>query len=261
MPELDQCVRNHASEFSTVELGLIGGKHLELRIFDIRDDDGEIGGHVLLVRDVTQAKANAIALHNANAEMRSQLAKIEEMQSLLREQAIRDPLTGLYNRRFLDEILAKQISLSARGNSVFAVVMIDIDYFKSVNDRYGHAAGDIILRSLSDLLSHRSRAGDTVCRYGGEEFAVIMCDTSIEHATRRVDEWRAEFATLCHAIDGDDVARTFSAGVAGHPIDGIDAATLLKSADAALYAAKAAGRNQVKSAASTIGQDKLRLTI
>lgn len=261
MPELGRCVRDHASEVSAVELGLINGKHLELRIFDIRDDDGEIGGYLLLVRDITEAKANAMALQTANVEMRSQLARIEEMQSLLREQAVRDPLTGLYNRRFLDEVLAKQISLSARSKSVFVVVMIDIDCFKSVNDRYGHAAGDVVLQSLSNLLSRRSRAGDTVCRYGGEEFAVIMCDTSVAGATKRVDEWRAEFATLCHAFDGDDVARTFSAGVAAHPVDGIDAPSLLKSADTALYAAKAGGRNRVKRAASHMAQDDRQLAL
>lgn len=256
LPELDQHVPDRATAVTVVELDSIDGKHLELRFFAISDDTGEVGGHLLIVRDITEAKTNALALQNANAELRNQLAKIEEMQSLLREQAVRDPLTGLYNRRFLDEVLSKQVSLSARSKSIFAVVMIDIDYFKSINDRYGHAAGDTILQSLSTLLSHRSRAGDIVCRYGGEEFAVIMCGSSIEDAVRRVEEWRAEFAALCHAFDGDDVARTFSAGAATYPADGSDAETLLKSADTALYAAKAAGRNLVKRAVSKLVQDE-----
>jgi diguanylate cyclase (GGDEF)-like protein len=247
-PELERYLQSIQTETTTIEFISTSGAFLELRILVISDDQGELNGYVLILRDVSEAKASALALEQANEQLRAQLAKIEEMQVQLREQAIRDPLTGLYNRRFLDEILPKQIRQAAQNGASFAVVMIDIDHFKSVNDMYGHAAGDTLLRALGSLLLHYSRGADSVCRYGGEEFAVVMDSSNVQHAAHRVNEWRAAFAAQYHVVVGDEIARTFSAGVAQYPSDGADAPALLEAADRALYRAKLGGRNLVERA-------------
>lgn len=245
LPQLDidwpVCVDGTAR----VELPLDQGRYLELRIFSILHDNGEQFGHVLLVRDITQIKTSALALEAANVQLRVQLAEIEKMRLLLQEQVIRDPLTGLYNRRFLDEMLDKQVSAAARSGAPFSVVMIDIDHFKAINDTYGHSAGDEVLRALGRLLSHRSRTADSACRFGGEEFVVIMGTSSAEDAVRRVNAWRIEFAALDHGAGGGPPLVTLSAGVAAYPHHGAAARALLAAADAALYDAKNAGRNCV----------------
>jgi diguanylate cyclase (GGDEF)-like protein len=127
--------------------------------------------------------------------------------------------------------------------------MIDVDHFKSVNDVYGHALGDAILRALGGLLRQQVRPTDSPCRYGGEEFVVILRDVTLDLAVERIDELRTAFAALRFASNGLEVNRTFSAGVSLFPLHGRDEASLLAAADAALYAAKAAGRNQVWAAA------------
>ena len=220
-------------------------RHLELRTFAICDDDGNMTGAALIVRDVTEARTTSLALEQANAQLKAQLDTIQSMQAQLQEQVIRDPLTGLYNRLYLADALARELTCSARTQGTFAVVMIDVDHFKSVNDVYGHALGDAILRALGGLLRQQVRPTDSPCRYGGEEFVVIMRDVTLELAIERVNELRVAFSALRFASNRLDVSRTFSAGVALFPQHGRDEAALLAAADAALYAAKAAGRNQV----------------
>jgi diguanylate cyclase (GGDEF)-like protein len=171
------------------------------------------------------------------------------MQAQLQEQVIRDPLTGLYNRLYLGDALARELTWAGRTGNSFAVVMIDIDHFKSVNDDHGHALGDTMLRALGGLLRQQVRPTDSPCRYGGEEFVIVMRDVTLEQAVERIDDLRRAFADLRFASNDTQIGRTFSAGVALYPVHGNDEATLLAAADAALYAAKAAGRNRVVGAA------------
>jgi diguanylate cyclase (GGDEF)-like protein len=173
------------------------------------------------------------------------------MQAQLQAQVIRDPLTGLYNRLYLTDALARELTCSARTQGSFAVVMIDVDHFKTVNDVHGHALGDAMLRALGALLRQQVRPTDSPCRYGGEEFVLIMRDVTLGLAIERIDELRVAFSALRFATSGADVGRTFSAGVALFPLHGRDEAALLAAADAALYAAKAAGRNRVCAAVVT----------
>jgi diguanylate cyclase (GGDEF)-like protein/PAS domain S-box-containing protein len=243
-PELDTRVARAGATPTTTEFVHGDAQHLELRTFAICDD-GDILGYVLIVRDVTDARTTSLALEQANAQLKAQLDTIQSMQAQLQEQVIRDPLTGLYNRLYLADALARELTCSARTRSAFAVVMIDVDHFKSVNDVHGHAVGDAILRSLGGLLRQQVRPTDSPCRYGGEEFVVIMRDVTLDLAIERINELRVAFSALRFAADGVDVSRTFSAGVALFPSHGHDEASLLAAADAALYAAKAAGRNRV----------------
>ena len=250
LPELDARVDCAGTTPTTTEFVHGAVQHLELRTFAICDGDGEVSGYVLLVRDVTAARKTALALEGANEQLRTQLDTIQSMQAQLQEQVIRDPLTGLYNRLYLADALARELTCSARTGEAFAVVMIDVDHFKSVNDVHGHALGDAMLRALGGLLRQQVRPTDSPCRYGGEEFVVIMRDVTLAAAVERIDELRIAFSALRFPCNGVDVSRTFSAGVAVFPADGHDEATLLAAADAALYAAKAAGRNQVCRAAA-----------
>jgi diguanylate cyclase (GGDEF)-like protein len=249
LAELDEHVARLGDMPTTTEFVHGAARRLELRTFAICADDGNMIGAVLIVRDVTDARRTSLALERANAQLRAQLETIQSMQAQLQEQVIRDPLTGLYNRHYLAEALARELTCSARSQGSFAVVMIDVDHFKSVNDVHGHALGDAMLRALGSLLRQQVRPTDSPCRYGGEEFVIVVRDVTLGQAIERVNELRTAFAALRFASNGLDVSRTFSAGVALFPLHGHDEATLLAAADAALYAAKAAGRNQVCQAA------------
>nr|WP_197071479.1 diguanylate cyclase [Massilia sp. JS1662] len=251
LAELDEHVARLGTTPTTTEFVHGGARHLELRTFAICNDDGNTIGAVLIVRDVTEARTTSLALEQANTRLKAQLDTIQSMQAQLQEQVIRDPLTGLYNRLYLTDALARELTCSARAQGSFAVVMIDVDHFKTVNDVHGHALGDTLLRALGSLLRQQVRPTDSPCRYGGEEFVIIMRDVTLELAIERINELRVAFAALRFAANGVDVSRTFSAGVALYPMHGRDEATLLAAADAALYAAKGAGRNRVHAAAVT----------
>jgi diguanylate cyclase (GGDEF)-like protein/PAS domain S-box-containing protein len=168
------------------------------------------------------------------------------LRNALREQSIRDPLTGLYNRRYMEEALKQQLSRVTRHLHPLAIIMIDIDHFKDFNDKYGHAAGDVLLRELGRLLQSHVRGEDIACRYGGEEFILIMPDVSQEIAQHRAER-------LCRDVrqfqlqDGEQSYSgiTLSLGVALYPLHGRNMETVLRAADFALYKAKQQGRNQV----------------
>ena len=163
---------------------------------------------------------------------------------VLQNLMVRDSLTGLLNHTKTKEQLNIEVERMRRLGHEISLAMIDIDHFKKVNDTYGHATGDRVLRSLSRLLSQRMRQTDVVGRYGGEEFAVIMIGAGAENARRAIDKVRESWAQLPHFSNGREFHSTFSAGVASAPPFN-NAATLSEAADAALYQAKGAGRDRV----------------
>lgn len=191
-----------------------------------------------VVRDITATKRTEAAL-------REQLAQNEALQEQLRQQAVRDPLTGLFNRRFLEETLERELARIKRDKGRLSVAMIDIDHFKQVNDTYGHGAGDAVLQALGETLRAHTRGGDVACRFGGEEFVLVMPDAPLASAVERTDTVRQTFAASPVQYGGQSITVTFSAGVAGFPEHGDDARGLLRSADRALYEAKGSGRNRV----------------
>lgn len=203
------------------------------------------------------ASQAAIAIENARlySDAQKELAeRIEAEQKLLvlqkelEEQAIRDSLTGLYNRRFLDETLARELSRAERDKYSVSVVMLDLDHFKMFNDTYGHDVGDMMLKQLGKLLSSQVRAGDIACRFGGEEFVVVMPKASLTVARQRANDWRSKFETQVLIHEGEVLTATLSAGVAVYPLHGTSSDEIIRKADQAMYAAKAAGRNQVNTA-------------
>lgn len=171
------------------------------------------------------------------------------LRESLRVQSIRDVLTGLYNRRFLEETMAIEEQRARRSGIPIGVAMIDIDHFKHFNDTFGHDAGDALLRELGSCLRAQVREGDTACRYGGEEFTLILPGATVEVATQRAEALRAHIALLEVAYHGRTLGPvTLSIGVASYPQHGASWREVLTSADHALYRAKRGGRNRVLSA-------------
>lgn len=172
------------------------------------------------------------------------LGRLFRTESELIEMSFRDSLTGLYNRRFMDASLRREIASAHRHKQALSVVMLDIDHFKQVNDRFGHAIGDEVLERLGERLIQLTRSSDVACRYGGEEFTLILPKASLEDARRRADEIRADFASRAVVeTPSGPLHVTLSAGVA--TLGGTGAAEeLLQRADGALYEAKRAGRDR-----------------
>jgi len=174
------------------------------------------------------------------------LANIRLRESL-RIQSIRDSLTGLYNRRFLDQSLERELHRAARHAYPVGLIMLDIDHFKNYNDQYGHEIGDQMLRTLGHFLETSIRAEDFACRYGGEEFLIILPDTSREECTQRAIQICSGVRNLAGRVPGLPTETiTVSLGVAVFPADGETVEKILKASDQALYRAKAAGRNRVE---------------
>jgi diguanylate cyclase (GGDEF)-like protein len=168
------------------------------------------------------------------------------LRETLKYQSVRDSLTGLFNRRHMEESLERELLRSARNGKPVAVLMIDIDHFKRFNDSFGHEAGDILLRELGSLLSSQIRGGDIACRYGGEEFLVIMMDASLRCAAERAETLREQARNLQIHHHGETLRKvTISIGVAAFPDHGSSAQELINRADRALYKAKTSGRDRV----------------
>jgi diguanylate cyclase (GGDEF)-like protein len=186
---------------------------------------------------------------NAASNIALSLASLQ-LRDTLREQSIRDPLTRLFNRRFLEEALARELRLSGRNHLPVSVLFLDLDYFKKFNDTFGHDAGDMVLQSLADLFLRFFRTTDVCCRYGGEEFAIILPESSSKDAVIRADVLRAEVKSLRLQYKKEALGPlTVSIGVATYPEHGSTAEELLKIADQCLYESKARGRDVVTVAA------------
>jgi len=206
----------------------------------------------------SQLKDKNSELANLNSKLHKEISKRKEAEQELLFQAIRDPLTGLFNRRYLEESLEREIAKAIRYNLSLGLIMLDVDHFKAFNDTYGHLAGDVVLRYLSDLLVKYSRKEDIACRYGGEEFILVLPGTSIEVAKQRAEKLRSivERGKPIYHDDNRLPNVAISLGVAMLPDHANTAITLIATADDALYQAKENGRNQVVIQNRTIEQIK-----
>jgi diguanylate cyclase (GGDEF)-like protein/PAS domain S-box-containing protein len=223
--------------------------HEEQTIAPVVDESGAITHFIAIKQDVTEARRVQEELARASETLAQKVQEIEVLNAKLREQAVRDPLTALFNRRYLDETIAREVAGTSRAGLPLTVAALDIDRFKEVNDTYGHAAGDQVLVRLADVLRENTRASDLVCRFGGEEFVVVMPGATLEAATARAETWRETFAgEPVRVREGVAVSCTVSVGVALYrsPSETFDACLI--RADVALYAAKRGGRNRVVSA-------------
>jgi diguanylate cyclase (GGDEF)-like protein/PAS domain S-box-containing protein len=169
-----------------------------------------------------------------------------KLRELLRNQSIRDPLTGLYNRRYLEEALNRELHRAQRAGRLFSLVMLDLDHFKHFNDTFGHQVGDILLKEVAGAIKSRVRAGDLACRFGGEEFSLIISEVDTQGTYRCVDNIREAIKHLALHHRGQTLGTiTISAGIATFPAHGSNAEDLMRAADDALYRAKKGGRDRI----------------
>jgi diguanylate cyclase (GGDEF)-like protein/PAS domain S-box-containing protein len=173
------------------------------------------------------------------------LREMQALQEKLYEQSTQDALTGLYNRRYLNEALGRELVLAARHEHPVSVIICDLDHFKGINDCYGHSAGDEVLRAVSGLIRRHARASDICCRYGGEEFLLILPQTPESVAVTRAEALRRMIAVAAIPWGGTGLKVTASFGIATFPQAGRSPDALISAADRALYAAKTSGRNRV----------------
>lgn len=203
----------------------------------ITADESFSDEHRALLRNFTEH----IALALSNLKLRE----------TLRQQSIRDPLTGLFNRRYLEEAITIEVERAKRNNAPFSVMMLDLDHFKRFNDTHGHDAGDAVLQALGGFLQRQVRGGDIACRYGGEEFTLILPGTSLQVAQQRAEQLCEGVRSL--AVDFKDQLLgplTLSVGIATFPQHGMSGEIVLQAADVALYRAKREGRDRAVAAAA-----------
>ena len=196
---------------------------------------------LLLLAFMSTLAVTGLVLNAMVRERGRTMASLNEALQQLQEQAVTDSLTGLYNRRFLHDYLTRELARARRHGTSVALLMIDLDHFKRVNDTSGHAAGDAVLRMVAALLKSGIRASDVACRYGGEEFLLILPDTTPQAARGKAEEIRVGFERSRDALLGV----TASVGVALFPEHASSPDALASAADGAMYEAKASGRNRV----------------
>lgn len=221
----------------------IFGRNLDVRAVPLQEHGRKRQGLLLVLRDISKHRIAEEQLRDSNARLRAHMNEIEALQSRLQEQAIRDSLTGLFNRRYLEETLQREIAQAFRSGLPLGIVMIDIDHFKQLNDAHGHRAGDTALQALGQLLVANTRSGDVACRYGGEEFVLALPGATLEVARERAERVRRAIEEMRVDYGGITLTLTISAGIAAYPLHGERADEVLDHADQALYQAKSGGRN------------------
>ena len=241
--------RVFAGETGSLEFELQGKqgtrRWVDTHAAPMRDGEGKVTHLLSVTRDVTERKLSSALQDQTRSQLEAQFAEISALQQQLNEQVMRDPLTGLHNRRFLDEALPRELARAKREAYSLAFIMLDLDHFKAVNDSYGHAVGDKVLQMLSTILESSARESDIICRYGGEEFLVALPNMSLERALQRAEQWRLALSTTPIQQGDATIRLTFSAGVAAFPDHGVDVNTLVSCADQAMYRSKNEGRNRI----------------
>ncbi len=236
--DLISALRQGIGNRSCLGLPLISGNDLIGVLYIETQSENGCDEHAAALSSRTAHMAKAfceeITLAFASLRLRTELS----------QQAIRDPLTGLYNRRYLEEALARELKRASRQGSAVSVLMVDLDHFKLLNDQFGHGCGDEVLKGLGNTILSHCRGEDVACRYGGEEFLLVLPNTDTEGAVAKAQHLRSHIKKLS-ALTKYRCQITASVGVATYPHDGMSMATVVKSADAAMYAAKRLGRDRV----------------
>lgn len=212
----------------------------------VYSETGELIALEGFITDITERKHAEEVLQDAHERLQNHVREVESLHEQLREQSIRDSLTGVFNRRYLQETLDREIARGIRENQSVGLMMMDLDHFKLINDNYGHHAGDLMLQALGCMLQSNIRLEDIPCRYGGEEFVVVLPGAPLSAALERAEFLRERFNSLAISYEDHTVlSTTVSIGVTSCPEHGVTGADLLQHADTALYQAKKQGRNCV----------------
>jgi diguanylate cyclase (GGDEF)-like protein len=246
-------LHHSSSDEGSVRCAHLGAESLLIGLCTPLMAHGETLGILCLVRDANEAARRPDGTPAFNVQLAVSVAEQAglsfanlKLREKLRYQSIRDPLTGLFNRRYLDESLERELPRAVRTHRGLGIIMVDVDKFKRFNDMFGHDAGDTVLRELGDYLAKFIRRGDLACRYGGEEFTLVLPEASLEDTRRRAEELRIAFQQM--SIKHRDVVLgkvTLSLGVAAFPEHGSTPEDLMAAADGALLRAKEEGRNRV----------------
>jgi diguanylate cyclase (GGDEF)-like protein/PAS domain S-box-containing protein len=223
-----------------------------LSISQVEDEDGNVAARVHVARDMTERRQLEDTLRYANQELVRANEELERSHRALEELAVRDDLTGLFNRRELNRMLEDEVARSARSNRSLSLILLDLDHFKNVNDEYGHLAGDEVLRGLGKVLGRTLRCIDRAARFGGEELAILLPDTPDYEAIKVAERIRQLIAITPHSVVAGGGAPvqifvTASLGLASLDDTHQTPEDLLRRADEALYRAKAEGRNRALS--------------
>jgi diguanylate cyclase (GGDEF)-like protein/PAS domain S-box-containing protein len=232
----------HEGEFFRKDGSRLWVETVSVPVFD---DAGVHLGYFGITRDTTERKRAEQALHEANRRLEEQLRHIHELHEQMREQAIRDELTGVHNRRHFVAVAESELERARRHGTALSLVMLDIDHFKNVNDVHGHPTGDAALKVVGSMLIATTRVGDLACRLGGEEFAVLLMGMGHDGAMERAETWRAALADTVIPTDATPLSLTASFGVATFPQQAGTLDELMKLADTRLYRAKSLGRDRV----------------
>jgi diguanylate cyclase (GGDEF)-like protein len=208
---------------------------------------GSVGSVVQLVfhPDVGPTVQRAVPYLQVYLREAAPVIEAKRLMDTLRESTLRDPMTGLHNRRFLEEYIDTVVATAQRRKTQVSVLMLDLDYFKKVNDTHGHDAGDAVLKTLAKVLAECVRTSDLVIRYGGEEFLIILLDTGENYADEVAEKIREAVEATKFQVPGGTLQKTISVGVADFPKDSDTFWQAMKYADVALYQAKERGRNRV----------------
>lgn len=212
--------------------------------------DSELEAHIARLWESEKAlQISRDALAARVRELEDRNREITLLGEMLRNQSIRDPLTGLFNRRYMEESMEREISRAARAHHPLGIIMLDIDHFKKFNDSHGHPAGDALLRELGAFLLAGVRAGDIACRFGGEEFTLILPQAPADAVLQRAEDIREKVKKRVIRHQGGNLGPvSLSLGVALFPDHGVTSEELIQKADKALYAAKTNGRDRVETA-------------
>jgi diguanylate cyclase (GGDEF)-like protein len=241
------CCLHHLGSASTVEVPMMARGQVHGLVVLALDAEDAFDA-LKEVRRLARAMADSMSLALSNIALREKL----------RTQSLRDPLTGLYNRRYMEDALDRYVSLAERTGSSTAVVMIDLDNFKRLNDEHGHAKGDAVLRDVAGQLTGGLRPSDVIARYGGEELLVVLPDCTLDDAQLKAEILRARIQGLSE-VHGISVSASF--GVAAVPETSTSPVDVVPMADAALYAAKQAGKNCIRMAERRAGRDDAQLRL
>ena len=235
IPHFDRFLRKRDGSLLPVEI------YAELA----RDELNQYNRIQIVARDISERRIAEEKLLAANDQLNHRIAEVEQLQKELQEQVIRDPLTGLYNRRYLTETLFREIARMKRDRLRLSVILIDIDRFKQINDNFGHAAGDYCLIDLARQFDLFTRESDMVCRMGGEEFIIVMPNADSANVEIRAEELRKLIEKHSIFYQEDLIKLTISIGAATYPDHANFPDELVSRADEALYESKRKGRNRV----------------
>ncbi len=247
-PELLEMLKTSETRQTEIAQFQDENRVMQVLVSPIKGRGGVIIARAIQLHDISKLKAAESDLQRINEQLLNNLEENRILQTMLQEQAIRDHLTGLFNRRYLEETLERELFRAERENYPVCLLMLDIDQLKEINDLYGHKAGDQVLQAVGQMLLTRTRRSDIPCRIGGDEFIIVLPRMALDTGLRRAEEIRQYFHALPFHFNEKAQHATFSIGAAAYPQHARDGVELMKAADHALYQAKSAGRNRVASA-------------